>query len=162
FRNGTNWALIPVALEDIEGECPYCGAAVTTALKFCANCQRQLLGSEPKGLGASRTRPGAARPLHKTTEHSVGFSSRAKEQMGNTVGLTTVQKALSMILVLAVVYGCYAVTSNGEVIKSINRVMSSIQNKPEEEEPAPPAEEASPSKPGAKPVAGAKTGPSKK
>ncbi|PZM79107.1 MAG: hypothetical protein DKT66_21730 [Candidatus Melainabacteria bacterium] len=128
-------ALAEVAVEEIEGECPYCGAAVTTALKFCANCQRQLLGSEPKGLGASRTRPGAARPLHKTTEHSVGFSSRAKEQMGNSMGgLTTVQKALSMLLVIVAVYGCYAVTTNDEVIKSINRVMSSMQNKPEAEE----------------------------
>jgi len=144
------------ALEDLEGECPYCGAAVTTALKFCANCQRQLLGSEPKGLGASRTRPGAARPLHKTTEHSVGFSSRAKEQMGNPVGLTTIQKALSMLLVIIVVYGFYAVTTNGEVIKSINRVMASIQNKPDPEEPAPQPEESSSSKTVTKQTAGVK------
>ncbi len=38
------------AMEELEGECPYCGAAVTTALKFCASCQRQLLGTESKGL----------------------------------------------------------------------------------------------------------------
>jgi len=138
------------ALEDLEGECPYCGAAVTTALKFCANCQRQLLGSEPKGLQQSRTRPGAHRPLHKTTEHSVGFSSRAKEQMGNSMGgLTALQKALSMLLVLVIVYGCYAVLANDDVIKSINRVMSSMQNKPEAE-PAPSAV------PQTKPPAGAK------
>jgi hypothetical protein len=120
------------ALDELEGECPYCGAAVSMALKFCASCQRQLLGSESKGLGQSRTRPGAARPLHKTTEHSVGFSSRAKEQMGNNMdGLSTLQKALSMLLVLVVFYGCYAVFNSDDVLKSINRVMSSIQNKPE-------------------------------
>ncbi len=136
------------ALEELEGECPYCGAAVTTALKFCASCQRQLLGSESKGLGQSRTRPGAARPLHKTTEHSVGFSSRAKEQMGNNMGLSTMQKALSMLLVVVVCYGCYALISNDDVLKSINRVMLSIQNKPEDE----PAPQTSPQKtaPGAK------------
>ncbi|MBA3855688.1 MAG: hypothetical protein C0507_02145 [Cyanobacteria bacterium PR.3.49] len=143
------------ALEDLEGECPYCGAAVTTALKFCANCQRQLLGSEPKGLQQSRTRPGAHRPLHKTTEHSVGFSSRAKEQMGNSMGgLTALQKALSMLLVIVIVYGCYAVLANDEVIKSINRVMSSMQNKPE-------SETAPPTVPPAKPPAGTKP-PAKK
>ncbi len=126
------------ALEEIEGECPYCGAAVTSALKFCANCQRQLLGTETKGLGTSRTRPGGHRPLHKTTEHSVGFSSRAKEHMGSSMGgLTNVQKALSMILVIVVVYGCYALTTNDVVIKSINRVIASVQNKPEPEETAP-------------------------
>jgi len=139
------------ALEELEGECPYCGAAVTTALKFCANCQRQLLGSEPKGLSQSRTRPGGQRPLHKTTEHSVGFSSRAKEQMGSSMGgLTIMQKALSMILVIVVVYGCYAVTTNDEVMKSINRVMASIQNKPEPEDAPAPA-------PQTKPAAGTKT-----
>ncbi len=128
------------ALEELEGECPYCGAAVTTALKFCASCQRQLLGSEPKGLGQSRTRPGAARPLHKTTEHSVGFSSRAKEQMGNNMGgLSMMQKALSFLLIFVVFYGCYAIFTNDDVMKSINRVVASIQSKPEPEEtPAPP------------------------
>jgi tRNA A-37 threonylcarbamoyl transferase component Bud32 len=128
------------ALEELEGECPYCGAAVTTALKFCASCQRQLLGSEPKGLGQSRTRPGAHRPLHKTTEHSVGFSSRAKEQMGNNMGgLSTMQKALSVLLIFVVFYGCYAVFTNDDVMKSINRVVASIQSKSEPEEaPAPP------------------------
>lgn len=141
-------------LEEMEGECPYCGAAVTSALKFCANCQRQLLGSEPKGLGTSRTRPGGHRPLHKTTEHSVGFSSRAKEQMGSSMGgLTNVQKALSMILVIVAVYGCYALTTNDVVIKSINRVMASVQNKPEPED-APPAQ-SPPTKPGAASKSGA-------
>jgi len=141
------------ALEELEGECPYCGAAVTTALKFCASCQRQLLGSEPKGLGQSRTRPGAARPLHKTTEHSVGFSSRAKEQMGNNMGgLSTMQKALSFLLIFVVFYGCYALFTNDGVMKSINRVVASIQNKSEPEEtPAPP-----------KPAPGTKSSSSKK
>lgn len=129
------------ALEGLEGECPYCGAAVTTALKFCASCQRQLLGSEPKGLSQSRTRPGAHKPLHRTTEHSVGFSSRAKEQMGNSMGdLSSLQKALSMLLVIVIVYGCYALSSNEEVIKSVNRVMTSMNMAP----PAKPEEEVVP------------------
>ncbi len=80
--------------------------------------------------------------------------------MGNSMGgLTTVQKALSMLLVIIVVYGCYAVTTNDEVIKSINRVMSSMQSKPETEETTTTPD----ANPGAKPAAGAKpVVPSKK
>ena len=71
--------------------------------------------------------------------------------MGSSMGgLTIMQKALSMILVIVVVYGCYAVTTNDEVMKSINRVMASIQNKPEPEDAPAPA-------PQTKPAAGTKT-----
>lgn len=125
-QNGDNGA------ELLEDECPYCGAGITASLRFCANCQRQILGTESKGLSQSRTRPGAARPLHKTTEHSVAFSARAKEQMGNNIPVLQIaQRALSVALVVALVFGFYTLSTNADVMKSLNRMVGSVQAKTE-------------------------------
>ncbi|HEY9786491.1 MAG TPA: protein kinase [Candidatus Obscuribacterales bacterium] len=109
----------------VASECPYCGAPVTAHIKFCPSCQRQLTGQDTRGLRSSRTRLGSSRG-HKATDGNVAFSARAKSA-GSSNLLRLLQKVLSLVLVIIALYAVYAASTNKDVLKSINRLVASLQ-----------------------------------
>lgn len=101
--------------------CQYCGELISAQLKFCANCQRHVTAGDVVGLSQK------AKMRSRTTEQSVAFSSRAKTASERTGMLISLQRFLTGLLLLAALYGLYAAGTNAEVLKSINRMVASLQ-----------------------------------
>ncbi len=104
--------------------CPYCDAPLHKDLKFCLNCQRQLVS--PQELQKLRTAQGrhifpkGKRGLqNEPASHKV--NARTKELNLKAMKLATIQQVLRVVLILVVGYACWAGlvanTNNGQLGK---------------------------------------------
>lgn len=115
--------------EYLLGNCPYCGTEIQGKIKFCVNCQRQLVS--PQELSKLRT-AGGRYALPKTTshsgEHGKGFSSRAKSQMSSRYSLADIQRVLTLLFLVVLAYGAYFAVTNENVLRSLNRMVAALQH----------------------------------
>ncbi len=100
--------------------CPYCNSQVQAGIKFCVNCNHQLTGP----VGAySATRP------NRVDGQAKGFSSKAKVAMSKSNPLGNLQKVLTLIFLLLLVYGVWTAWNNPALVSTISKMVAHVEKK---------------------------------
>lgn len=115
-------------MDDVGGEvmqCPYCGTTVKSRIRFCVNCQRQLLSTQE--VAKLRIQQGKfTLPKSQGGKESKGFSRKAKSTMNRSTQLSLFQKVLTVILIASIGYGVLSAAKNPQIMKRIKSLGSSI------------------------------------
>lgn len=106
-------------------QCPYCGTTVKSRIRFCINCQRQLLS--PQEVAKLRIQQGKfTLPKAQGGKEGKGFSRKAKSTMNRSTQLSLFQKVLTVILIASIAYGVLSAMKNPALMKRIKSLGSSI------------------------------------
>jgi hypothetical protein len=120
------------ASDDLENyrldNCPHCEAPIEPSVKFCMNCQHHLVSPiELAKLRASQGIYSLPKGHRGGAGSNRGFSKRAKKT--TTVSPTLgIQKLLTLVLILALVYGGYAASQNKRVMRSLNHMVTVLNS----------------------------------
>ncbi len=99
--------------------CPYCSNAIQPGIKFCVNCQHQLVSAAD--LARLRTPAGVYSSMSKNARgsaESVQFSKHAKDSL-NSAGSGIMQNAIIRVVVLLVAAGGFYIIVSKAVTLSL-------------------------------------------